>query len=296
MQRWVSEAVRCVVFAAITTGAGGGTSLAADIGLADASYEQASDLLVAQGQEPGQKQESIRDEPYDPFAKQGEELSEEEDYDPWEPYNTVVFNFNRKLDQYLVKPVAKGYNAVVPDSVQRGISNMFFNIRFVPRMFNNLFQGKVKGAGIELSRFLINSTAGLAGFFDPAARFLDLQTPVEDFGQTLGYYGVKPGPYLLIPLWPVPFTIRDGAGFIVDLALDPFNWLVLPFFPIEGAPILVKNEDTAFFANLGMRAFYILNERSLSLETFEGVEEATLDLYSAVRNAYLQKRARAIRE
>ncbi len=253
----------------ITIGAGGGTSLAADSGLAGASPEQTSDLLVVQGQEPGQKQEPTQGEAYDPFAKQGEALSEEEDYDPWEAYNTAVFNFNRKLDQYLVKPVAKGYNAVVPDSVQHGISNVFFNIRFVPRMFNNLFQGKVKGAGIELSRFLINSTAGLAGFFEP---------------------------YLLIPLWPVPFTIRDGAGFIVDLALDPFNWLVLPFFPIEGAPILVENVDTAFYANLATRAFYILNERSLSLETFEGVEEATLDLYSAVRNAYLQRRARAIQE
>jgi len=292
----VSEALPWIVFAGITIGAGGGTSLAADIDLPDPSSEQANELLVVQGQEPGQKQEPTQGEAYDPFAKQGEALSEEEDYDPWESYNTAVFNFNRKLDQYLVKPVAKGYNAVVPDSVQHGISNVFFNLRFVPRMFNNLFQGKVKGAGIELSRFLINSTAGLAGFFDPAARFLDLQTPVEDFGQTLGYYGVKPGPYLLIPLWPVPFTIRDGAGFIVDLALDPFNWLVLPFFPIEGAPILVENVDTAFYANLATRAFYILNERSLSLETFEGVEEATLDLYSAVRNAYLQRRARAIQE
>jgi len=292
----VSEALPWIVFAGITIGAGGGTSLAADIDLPDPSSEQANELLVVQGQEPGQKQEPTQGEAYDPFAKQGEALSEEEDYDPWESYNTAVFNFNRKLDQYLVKPVAKGYNAVVPDSVQHGISNVFFNLRFVPRMFNNLFQGKVKGAGIELSRFLINSTAGLAGFFDPATRFLDLQTPVEDFGQTLGYYGVKPGPYLLIPLWPVPFTIRDGAGFIVDLALDPFNWLVLPFFPIEGAPILVTNENTAFFANLATRAFYILNERSLSLETFEGVEEATLDLYSAVRNAYLQRRARAIQE
>ena len=292
----MSEALPWIVFAGITIGAGGGTSLAADIDLPDPSSEQANELLVVQGQEPGQKQEPTQGEAYDPFAKQGEALSEEEDYDPWESYNTAVFNFNRKLDQYLVKPVAKGYNAVVPDSVQHGISNVFFNLRFVPRMFNNLFQGKVKGAGIELSRFLINSTAGLAGFFDPATRFLDLQTPVEDFGQTLGYYGVKPGPYLLIPLWPVPFTIRDGAGFIVDLALDPFNWLVLPFFPIEGAPILVTNENTAFFANLATRAFYILNERSLSLETFEGVEEATLDLYSAVRNAYLQRRARAIQE
>ena len=296
MQRCGSESVRWVVFAVITIGVGGGTSLVADISLAATAYEQADDLLVAQGQDPRQKQEQVQEEPFDPFAKQGEALTEEE-YDPWEPLNSAIFEFNYRLDKYLLKPVAKGYNFVMPDLVQRGISNFFHNVRFVPRFFNNLFQAKVKGAGLEMGRFLINSTVGLGGFFDVARNQFGLETPDEDAGQTLGVYGVKPGPYLVIPFLG-SFTVRDGIGYIIDLGLDPINWLVFPVIEVEGVPSLVKhkNRDTSTFAQIGTRAGYIINERSLNLETFEGVEEATLDLYSAVRNAYLQKRARAIRE
>ncbi|TLY25805.1 MAG: VacJ family lipoprotein [Nitrospirae bacterium] len=298
MQRWVGESVRWVVFAALTIGAGGGTSLAADIGLIAPTSEQADDLLVAQQQEPGQKQESTRDEPYDPFAKQGEALSEEgEDYDPLEPFNAAIFEFNYRLDRYVLKPVAKGYNFVMPDIVQRGISNFFHNIRFVPRLFNNLFQAKLKGAGLEMERFLINSTVGLGGFFDVAKNQFGLETPDEDAGQTLGVYGVKPGPYLVVPFLG-SFTIRDGIGYLIDLGLDPINWLVFPMIEVEGVPSLIahKNRNTSTIAQIGTRAGFIINERSLNLEKFEGVEEATLDLYSAVRNAYLQERARAIRE
>ena len=296
MLRCGSESVRWIVFAVITIGAGGGTSLVADISLGATAYEQADDLLVAQGQDPRQKQEQVQEEPFDPFAKQGEALTEEE-YDPWEPLNSAIFEFNYRLDKYLLKPVAKGYNFVMPDLVQRGISNFFHNVRFVPRFFNNLFQAKVKGAGLEMGRFLLNSTVGLGGFFDVARNQFGLETPDEDAGQTLGVYGVKPGPYLVIPFLG-SFTVRDGIGYIIDLGLDPINWLVFPVIEVEGVPSLVKhkNRDTSTFAQIGTRAGYIINERSLNLETFEGVEEATLDLYSAVRNAYLQKRVKAIRE
>ena len=220
---------------------------------------------------------------------------DQEEYDPWEPYNAVVFRFNYNLDDYVVQPVAEGYNSLTPDLVQRTISNVFQNVRFVPRFFNNVFQGKVKGAGIEISRFLINTTFGMGGLFDPATD-LGLETPEEDFGQTLGFYGVGPGPYLLLPFWPSPLTVRDGFGYVVDLALDPFNYLVLPFTQVEDWPQAVTNKDTALILNWGLRIGEILNERSRNLETFQGVEEATVDLYSAVRNAYLQKRAKAIRE
>ena len=296
MQRLVSESVRWVVFAVITIGAGGWTSLVADVSLAATAYEQTDELLIAQGQEPRQKQEQVQEEPFDPFAKQGEAQTEEE-YDPWEPFNSAIFEFNYRLDKYVLKPVAKGYNFVMPDLVQRGISNFFHNVRFVPRFFNNLFQAKVKGAGLEMGRFLINSTVGLGGFFDVARNQFGLETPDEDAGQTLGVYGVKPGPYLVVPFLG-SFTVRDGIGYIIDLGLDPINWLVFPVIEVEGVPSLIKhkNRDTSTFAQIGTRAGYIINERSLNLETFEGVEEATLDLYSAVRNAYLQKRARAIRE
>lgn len=238
--------------------------------------------------------EQVSDEPFDPFAKSGEEGIEE--YDPWEPLNTKVFEFNRQVDRWILKPVAQGYNFVMPDPVQIGISNFFYNLRFPPRFVNNVLQGKAKGAGIEVGRFLVNSTAGVGGFFD-VAQHLDLNTPDEDTGQTLGFYGVSPGPYLVLPLLP-PFTVRDFAGFLGDIALNPINWLVAPLIEIDGVPSVIahKNRMTISMVQFGGRVFEIVNDRSLNLEKFQGVEEATLDLYAAVRNAYLQKRARAIRE
>ncbi|MBI5854516.1 MAG: VacJ family lipoprotein [Nitrospirae bacterium] len=156
------------------------------------------------------------EEPPDPFAKEDEaDGKAQEDYDPWETYNSVVFEFNRKVDRYVLKPVAQAYNWVLPDAVQRGVANFFQNVRFVPRLLNNVFQGKLKGAGIEGGRFLINSTLGVGGFMDPARRWFKLETPNEDAGQTLGVYGVKPGPYLLLPFLP-PFTLRDATGFLID--------------------------------------------------------------------------------
>ncbi|RPH77624.1 MAG: VacJ family lipoprotein, partial [Nitrospiraceae bacterium] len=156
--------------------------------------------------------ETPSDEPLDPFAKADEGTDDE--YDPWEPVNTNIFEFNRQVDRFVLKPVAKGYDFVMPDLVQVGISNIFSNLRFAPRFLNNVFQGKIKGAGIEVGRFLINSTVGLAGFLDLATK-VDLVTPEEDLGQTLGFYGVKPGPYLVLPLLQ-PFTVRDFVGYVGD--------------------------------------------------------------------------------
>jgi phospholipid-binding lipoprotein MlaA len=237
-----------------------------------------------------------RDEPYDPFAKAEGTAEQIEEYDPWEPFNQAMFTFNRKLDEYVVKPVATVYDKVIPDPLEFGIRNAFHNVRFAPRFFNNLFQGKFKGAGIEAGSFLINSTIGVGGLFEPAKKVFGLETPDEDTGQTLGTYGAKPGPYLVLPFLG-SFTLRDGIGFIGDLALDPFNWLVMPAIKLDGAPKLITKDDTILFGQLGMRAGYIVNERSINIETtFEGVEESVVDLYGAVRNAYLQKRLKAIKQ
>ena len=235
------------------------------------------------------------DEPFDPFAEPGEGTVEE--YDPWEPLNTKFFEFNRQLDRWVLKPVAKGYNVVVPNSIQVGISNVFYNSRVTPRFLNNIFQGKFKGAGIEAGRFLINTTVGIGGFFDVAQRF-NLTTPEEDTGQTLGFYGVPPGPYLMVPLLG-PYTVRDLVGYAGDIALNPIYWLILPtMHNIDSIPTVVDIDERAatYAISIGARAMEIVNDRSLNLEKFQGVEESTLDLYAAVRNAYLQKRAKAIRE
>ena len=210
----------------------------------------------------------------DPFDDGAAEVVE----DPWEAFNTKIFAFNLNVDRYVFKPMATGYAWILPDPVEEAIGNAFHNVRFVRRVVNNLLQGKGKGAGIELARFVINSTLGVAGLFDVAQAGFGLDAPDdEDTGQTLAVHGVKPGPYLVLPLLP-PTTVRDGVGFIGDLALDPLNY-VLPFS-----------------SQIATRGTENVNDRSLNLERFQGAEEATLDLYAAVRDAYLQKRAQAIRK
>lgn len=238
-----------------------------------------------------------QDDFYDPFAKKEETLAAGEDYDPWEGFNSAMFEFNRKFDKYVVKPVAKVYDKILPDKVEVAIGNFVHNARFGPRLINNILQVKIKTAGIELSRFLINSTLGIGGFFDPANDWFGLDTEDEDMGQTLGVYGVPPGPYLVLPLLP-PFTLRDFFGYIIDFGADPINYFVMPTFEVDHWPSLIahKNRDTTTIAQFSTRVEEVVNYRALNLETFEGVEEATVDLYSAVRNAYLQKRAKAVRE
>jgi phospholipid-binding lipoprotein MlaA len=202
----------------------------------------------------------------------------EDQYDPWEPFNERMFEVNRRLDRYFLKPVAKAYNFITPDELQIMISNGFDNISFPPRFVNSLLQGKLKGATREIGRFLINSTLGVGGLFDPAKDVFGLVKSREDFGQTLGFYGVGPGPFLIVPLME-PMTVRDGIGKVVDGAMDPLVYY-LPFF----------------WDRLGMKLGDIINERSLNLDLFQGFEESVIDLYSAVRHGYLQRREKLIRE
>lgn len=209
------------------------------------------------------------------FARR--EKYEIEEYDPWEPYNEKMFFFNHDIfDRYLLKPAAKVWNAIVPDEVQQKLGNAIDNLGMPRRVVNNLLQAKFKGAGVEVTRFLINTTMGSAGLFDIAKNF-GLEKRDEDTGQTLGFYGVGPGPYLILPILS-PLTVRDAIGYAADVGLDPINY----FIP--------------FGASVGRRAGDVVNYRSQNLEFFESVEESTIDLYSAVRNAYLQRRQKAIEE
>jgi len=207
-----------------------------------------------------------------------EQYDQAEQYDPWEPFNERMLEVNRKLDRWVLKPVAQAYNFVTPDELQIMISNGFDNISFPPRFVNSLLQGKFKGATREIGRFLINSTIGVGGLFDPAKDVFGLVKSREDFGQTLGFYGVGPGPFLIVPLME-PMTVRDGVGKFVDGAMDPLVYY-LPFI----------------WERLGMKIGDTINERSLNLDLFQGFEESVIDLYSAVRHGYLQRRQKMIRE
>ena len=207
-----------------------------------------------------------------------EEEFEEEvtEYDPLERFNRAMFDFNQKLDRFVLKPVAKAWNFVVPNLAQQSLANAFDNVAMPRRLVNSLLQLKMEGAGRELARFFLNISMGVGGFFDVATE-LGVPRSEEDTGQTLGYYGVRPGPYLVLPFLP-PLTVRDAFGFAADGAMQPISYV---------AP---------FAAMVGMRAGQVVNDRSLNLETFEEFEQMTFDLYSAVRNAYLQRRQRLIQE
>jgi len=203
---------------------------------------------------------------------------EDFDEDPWEGFNEKMFNFNREvLDRYILKPIATAWDFLLPDLVQRGVHNIFDNAAVVRRVVNNSLQLKFAGAGIELARFTINSTIGLAGFFDVAKDGFGIEQKDEDTGQTFGVWGMGPGPYLVLPLLP-PLSVRDGIGYAFDAAMTPYSY----FIPWWGSVAATGNNT--------------VNERSLNLDRFERVAESTVDLYGAVRNAYLQRRAAAINQ
>ena len=217
------------------------------------NLENGAELAITQTAQVAVDEDSAFDDEFvDPFDESPQE-SQIEEYDPLEPVNSVVFAFNYRFDKYLLKPAAQVYNYFIPPDLQQSVVNVFQNARFVPRLLNNLFQAKFRGAGIEMSRFLINSTLGVGGMFDPAKIMFDLETPLEDLGQTLGSYGVPPGPYLVMPFYG-PFTLRDGFGFIGDTFLDPLNWFVLPIIDIDDAPQLVRDNRTITYAQFGKTA------------------------------------------
>lgn len=218
----------------------------------------------------------------------GAEAVVAEELDPWEPFNEKMFWFNRNaLDQYLVKPLAQAWNFVLPDMVQRSLRNAVDNVSVLPRMVNSVAQGKWAGAGRETARFTINSTVGVAGLFDIAKEGFGIENSDEDTGQTMGFYAIGPGPYLVLPFLP-PLTVRDGVGAIFDGAMNPLNYL-LPFAAQASA-------GTTAGTLAGIQFTDAVNRRSLNLELYEGIEETVIDLYGAVRNAYLQKREAKIKE
>jgi phospholipid-binding lipoprotein MlaA len=202
--------------------------------------------------------------------------AEESEWDPWEPFNEKTFWFNRQLDRYLLKPVATAYKAVLPDPVRKGLANALDNLDVTRRLVNNILQLRFDGAVREIARFVINSTVGMAGLFDVADKGFDLERSDRDTGQTLGKYGIAPGPYLVLPFLP-PLTVRDLFGFVADEAMFPLD----RFIPLGPA--------------IGLHATEKISERAENIEEFAGVEETVVDLYGAVRNAYLQRRAADLR-
>ncbi|MFQ5712704.1 MAG: VacJ family lipoprotein [Candidatus Scalinduaceae bacterium] len=201
--------------------------------------------------------------------------------DPIQPYNRAIFTFNDKLYFHAIRPAYKGYNVAVPEKARSGVRNFFSNIKTPVRFFNCIFQGKFKGAGTELLRLTINSTGGLAGFLDPAKKYFHLEKQEEDFGQTLGKYGMGHGSFIEWPFFG-PSNMRDTLGFVGDVALNPLTVVSFVVNP---------------FITTGSGIYNELNEVSLDKgEAYESIVKPAIDPYIAVQDAYTQNRAKKIKE
>ncbi|AHF04945.1 ABC transporter [Marichromatium purpuratum 984] len=190
--------------------------------------------------------------------------------DPLEPYNRAVYRFNSDFDKAFIQPTARAYRKVTPEPVDRGVTNFFANVADMTSAVNNVLQFKMSRAGSDVGRVFINSTVGILGVFDVATN-VGLPSYKEDFGQTLGYWGLESGAYFMLPIVG-PSSIRDTFGFAGDVALDPF-------FSLK------KNQ--IYWGAVVLRA---IDQRADLLDASDILEEAALDPYSFLRETYLQRR------
>jgi len=191
--------------------------------------------------------------------------------DPWEDWNRDVQGFNDQVDEYVMKPVATGYQWVAPKFVDRGVTNFFSNIDDIGVFLNDFLQVKPVQGGQDVGRFVINSVAGLGGFFDVASE-LDLPKHKEDFDQTLAVWGVPSGPYLVVPFLG-PSTPRGVGGLVGDTATNPLNYI---------APLAIPWLTGAL---------NVTDQRADRQSASKIIDAAAQDRYQFIRNAYFQERA-----
>ncbi len=192
--------------------------------------------------------------------------------DPLEPFNRAMFQFNDKLYFWVLKPVAQGYNKVVPEVARVSADHFFFNLRFPIRFVSCLLQADFGCAGTELGRFTVNTVWGVGGLLDPASnQELNIPKRQADLGQTLGVYGVGPGFYIV---WPIlgPSSARDTAKIVGDYFLYPISYI------------------NPWYQSLGVRTYEEVNDTSLSIGDYESLKGAAIDPYVALRDAYGQYR------
>lgn len=195
--------------------------------------------------------------------------------DPFETSNRAVFKFNNAVDGAFIHPLAETYNQGLPDPVKTGVTNVLRNLRSPVNLGNQLLQGDLEGAGNVVLRAIVNTTVGVGGVFDVAGAE-GYEYEFEDFGQTLGVWGVGHGPYFVVPVMG-PTTLKDSAGFIVDGFADPLRWYS-------------NNVDKPgiYYGKVGLE--YMTLRASL-VDVLEDLERSSIDYYAATRSAYYQSRA-----
>ncbi len=214
------------------------------------------------------------------------EVSQEEinKNDPWEGWNRGVYSFNDTIDKAILKPLAKGYDWITPEPVDQGVSNFFSNMNDIGVTINDFLQFKLAQGGMDASRFLVNTTVGVVGIFD-VAKMIDLPKHNEDFGQTLGYWGVPKGNYLVLP-FVGSSSPREAVGLVGDALFNPLTYT----FVASGAAVVSA-------AATGAKAVDVTDTRSDLMTTEKIVDEASgEDRYTFIKNSYEQRRKHLVND
>ncbi len=202
-----------------------------------------------------------------------------ETQDPWEKLNRSTFSFNLAFDRYLLAPLAKGYRIILPGEIRKGVRNFLSNLSEPWTTINSVLQGNVKNASNSITRFFVNSTIGLLGIFDVAAK-IGFEKQKEDFGQTLAIHGTSTGPYLVIPFLG-PSTVRDAMGRVVGFLGDPVT-----------LALQRNNNDEWIWIGTALKG---LDFREQNYEKIDNLNATSVDFYATLRSLYLERRSRMIR-
>ncbi len=266
----VRGVARCLVLAVAAWSLAGGPARASDE--ADAARESDVEVVPKEFAD----EEFADEEGWDP---EDDLLDESARRDPFEGLNRGVFSFNRGMDSWLFDPITRGYQFAVPVPGRRAIYRAFQNLDSPVILANHMLQFRVVDAASTTTRFVINSSIGVAGLFDPAADFFEVYRREGDFGQTLARYGSPSGPYLMLPIFG-PSTVRDVFGDVVDILADPVSYLL---GPVRWWTLMLGGGEG-------------LTAREAHFDDLVELEKGSIDFYSALRSAYLQNRDAMVRE
>lgn len=225
---------------------------------------------------------SANDDMLDEFE---EEMAIEEIYDPLNRYNRVMTDFNDGLYINVFNPMSEGYSYIFNKDIRDSVDNFFTNLYFPVRFTNNILQGKFINATEEIGRFIINSTFGVFGLFDYATNESVFEAHNEDFGQTLGFYGIESGPHIVLPIFG-PSNLRDIVGMVPDAYISPF----------DSRDIKSYNITDTWPELIGSKAYEGINSYSLDKKQYEKLKEDSVDLYPYLRDVYEQYRDKQIKE
>ena len=231
------------------------------------------------------RQSSTRLSSTPPPSESGEELANapvQKVCDPFERINRTTFKFNDRLTNCVLRPFARCYVKTIPQCVRTSVSNFFDNLDFPVRFSNDILQGRIVRSAQEAGKFVVNSTIGIGGLYKPSEHVTCLaNVPPEDFGLTLGRWGLSPGPYFVAPVIG-PSSLRDSAGFAGDYCLNPLNWYQIG---------IIQHKFISNAANIALGVTKYTNNEPKIVDTYDQVTADAIDPYIAVRNAYLSYRA-----